>query len=47
MDAKAPIPPLRNLNPTWTQAAALAKRWKLSQLAGRLAQLASEPKRFA
>ena len=27
MDAKAPIPPLRNQNPTWALAAALAKRW--------------------
>ncbi len=47
MDPKAPIPPLRNLNPTWTQATGLAKRWKLNQLAGRLAQLAGEPERFA
>ena len=47
MDPKAPIPPLRDLNPTWTEAAALAKRWKLNQLAGRLARLAGEPKRFA
>jgi len=46
MDARAPIPPLRNQNPTWSQAAALAKRWKLSQLAGRLARLAQEPPRF-
>jgi DNA polymerase-1 len=45
MDAKAPIPPLRNQDPTWSQAAALAKRWQLSQLAGRLARLAEEPPR--
>lgn len=45
MDARAPIPPLRNQNPTWSQAAALAKRWQLSQLAGRLARLAVEPPR--
>jgi len=45
MDARAPIPPLRNQNPTWSQAAALAKRWQLSQLAGRLARLAEEPDR--
>jgi DNA polymerase-1 len=43
MDAKAPIPPLRNQNPTWALAAALAKRWKLVQLAGRLTRLAKEP----
>jgi DNA polymerase I len=47
MDPKAPIPPLRNQNPTWAQAAALAKQWKLDQLAGRLARLAEEPSRFA
>jgi DNA polymerase-1 len=47
MDPKAPIPPLRNQNPTWSQAAALAKRWKLNQLAGRLARLAEELSQFA
>jgi hypothetical protein len=47
MDPKAPIPPLRNQRPTWDKAAALAKRWRLNQLAGRLAGLALEPTRFA
>jgi DNA polymerase I len=47
MDAKAPIPPLRNQNPSWAQAAALAKRWKLDQLAGRLIRLLEETSRFA
>jgi hypothetical protein len=47
MDPKAPIPRLRNQNPTWAQAAALAKRWKLDQFVGRLARLAEEPSRFA
>jgi exodeoxyribonuclease III len=36
MDAKAPLPPLRNQKPTWTGAAALVREWQLKQLAGRL-----------
>ena len=43
MDWKAPIPALRNQKPTWAKAAALAKRWQLNQLAGRLARLAEDP----
>ena len=45
MDSKAPIPSLRSQKPTWASAAALAKRWKLNQLAGRLARLAEKPSR--
>ncbi len=40
MDAKAPLPPLRNQKPTWAKAAALAKEWRLNRLAERLDQLA-------
>ena len=42
MDHKAPLPPLRNQAPTWERAAALARRWELKQLAGRLEQMAEE-----
>jgi len=40
MDAKAPLPPLRNQTPTWGKAASLAREWKLNRLAERLDQLA-------
>jgi DNA polymerase-1 len=44
MDAKAPIPALRDQEPNWDRAAVLAKTWKLNQLAERLAELAeSQP----
>jgi DNA polymerase-1 len=46
MDSKAPIPALRNQEPTWAKAAALAKRWQLNQLAGRVARLAEGTSRF-
>jgi DNA polymerase-1 len=36
MDRKAPLPPLRNQKATWSNAAALAKAWKLKMLAERL-----------
>jgi exodeoxyribonuclease III len=36
MNAKAPLPPLRSRQPTWGRAAALAREWGLSELAGRL-----------
>ncbi|MEA2929565.1 MAG: polymerase, partial [Hyphomicrobiales bacterium] len=36
MDAKAPLPPLRNQKPTWAAASALAREWDLKQLADRL-----------
>jgi hypothetical protein len=39
MNAKAPLPPLRDQTPAWDKAAALAKTWGLNQLAGRLEQL--------
>jgi DNA polymerase-1 len=39
MDAKAPLPPLRNQTPTWGKAAALARRWELNRLAERLTGL--------
>ena len=41
MDRKAPLPSLRNQKPTWSKAAALARDWKLTQLAKRLEELAS------
>jgi DNA polymerase I len=40
MDRKAPLPPLREQTPTWAKAAALARRWELNRLAGRLDELA-------
>ena len=39
MDAKAPLPALRDQNPTWGNAAALARRWGLKALADRLDSL--------
>jgi DNA polymerase-1 len=41
MNAKAPLPPLRDQTPTWDKAAALAHKWELSQLARRLESLAT------
>jgi DNA polymerase-1 len=41
MDAKAPLPPLRDQAPTWAKAAALARRWELNRLAERLKGLAA------
>jgi DNA polymerase I len=40
MNRKAPLPRLPDQRPTWAQAAALAQRWELRQLAGRLDELA-------
>ena len=40
MDAKAPLPPLPDMTPTWDQAAALARDWELGRLADRLEELA-------
>ena len=40
MNAKAPLPRLRDQEPTWEKAAALADRWELKQLARRLHHLA-------
>ena len=39
MDAKAPLPALRDQNPTWGNAAALARRWGLKALADRFDSL--------
>jgi hypothetical protein len=39
MDRKAPLPSLKNQNPSWDTAAALAKEWELKALAKRLAEL--------
>jgi exodeoxyribonuclease-3 len=38
MDRKAPLPLLRDQKPAWANAAALAARWRLDQLAKRLAE---------
>ena len=40
MNRKAPLPSLRSQKPTWSKAAALARKWELNQLAGRLEELA-------
>ena len=42
MNRKAPLPSLRSQKPTWSKAAALAHKWELNQLAGRLEELASK-----
>jgi DNA polymerase-1 len=42
LDARAPLPALRNQKPKWKEAAALARRWGLNALAGRLDALARE-----
>jgi DNA polymerase I len=41
MDRAAPIPPLPDQTPSWGRAAALAREWRLTRLADRLAELAS------
>jgi DNA polymerase-1 len=41
MNRKAPLPSLRSQKPTWSKAAALARKWELNQLARRLEELAS------
>jgi DNA polymerase-1 len=44
LDARAPLPALRDQKPNWKNAAALARSWGLNALAGRLDALAaSEP----
>ena len=40
MDAKAPLPPLKDQRPSWAKASALARDWQLNALADRLAKLA-------
>jgi DNA polymerase-1 len=39
MDAKAPLPPLRDQKPTWHKGAALMREWKLRQLMDRFEEL--------
>ena len=41
MNRKAPVPRINDLTPTWAKAAALARKWELNQLAGRLEELAA------
>jgi DNA polymerase-1 len=43
MNRKAPLPRLGAQKPTWTTAAALARKWELNQLASRLAEMAAAP----
>jgi 5'-3' exonuclease len=49
MDAKAPLPPVRQTKPTWeptwAKAAELARAWRLGQLAERLDRLSESPQR--
>jgi len=45
MNRKAPLPRLPDQTPTWAEAAALARRWQLNQLAGRLEELAAATSR--
>jgi exodeoxyribonuclease III len=40
MNRKAPVPRFSDQKPTWSRAAALARKWELKQLAGRLEELA-------
>jgi hypothetical protein len=40
MDKKAPLPSVARQKPTWEKAAALAKKWRLVQLAARLEEMA-------
>jgi DNA polymerase I len=40
MNRKARVPRLADQEPTWANAAALAREWELKQLAGRLEELA-------
>jgi DNA polymerase-1 len=41
MNRKAPLPSLANQKPTFAKAAALARKWQLQQLAGRLEDMAN------
>jgi DNA polymerase-1 len=47
MDKKAPLPKLAAQRPTWDKAAALARKWELRQLAGRLDEMAKALHRSA
>ena len=42
MDKKAPLPKIAAQTPTWHKAAALARKWQLNQLAGRLEEMARQ-----
>ncbi len=42
MVTDAPLPPIRDMTPTWGKAAALARAWELNGLSDRLAQLAAK-----
>lgn len=46
MDKSAPLPPLRDQQPTWAKASALARAWELNRLADRLADLAEQRSRL-
>jgi exodeoxyribonuclease III len=39
MDASAPLPPLKDQQPTWAKASELARHWELNRLADRLAEM--------
>ena len=41
MNPKAPLPRIKDQQPTWADAAALAKKWHLNQLSTRLSALAA------
>jgi hypothetical protein len=43
MDKKAPRPKIAAQKLTWHKAAALARKWQLNQLAGRLEEMARKP----
>jgi DNA polymerase-1 len=42
MDRNAPVPRIADQTPNWDQAAALARKWQLKQLAGRLEELVAD-----
>jgi exodeoxyribonuclease III len=44
MDKKAPLPKVAAQTPSWHKAAALARKWQLSQLADRLEEMARKPR---
>jgi exodeoxyribonuclease III len=41
MNPKAPLPPLRDQRPRWTEAASLARKWRLMNLAERIEAMAA------
>jgi DNA polymerase-1 len=42
MNPKAPLPPLRDQTPRWSEAAALARKWRLANLAERIEAMAAK-----